>query len=295
MERLGAGRRGGVGARCVAGALVAVALLAPGPARAAERGQRGFAEVRLGLMHFDYEERDVDGAFLDGETGWVPSLTGEAELRGDRIFGRALLRIAGGTVSYDGHAQSTDSTVDGLAVKTDSDASFLQGEVQVGGLVDDARRLAIFGALGARRWSRDILGTTITSRTGAAVRISGLSEVYTWYELQAGIRWTFLERSGTTWDAEARIVRTAGASISVDLTPFGAPTAVDLDLKPRTGWRFGSAYRHELSPNGLLLVVAGWAEGYAFGRSDVNMTYAILEPDSKTVNVGLEVGLGGRF
>jgi hypothetical protein len=275
---------------------VAVALAAAVAAPARADPVKGFGEVRLGLMHFDYAEHDPAGVVLDRENGWVPSLTGEAELHGEKLFGRAMLRLAKGTVAYDGHAQSTDPTVDGLPVQTDSDATFLQGEVQFGGWVDDAKHVALFGAVGARRWDRDILGTTIISRAGVPTPIGGLSEVYTWWELQAGLRWTFLEQAGTTWDADVRVVRTAGASIDVDLTPFvGTPTTASMDLASRTGWRLGSSFRRQLHPNGLFLVASAWAEGYAFGKSDVNPIFGIYEPDSKTTNFGLEVGLGGRF
>jgi hypothetical protein len=273
-------------------AAAAGAILVAVPARAAPAG---FAEIRAGFLRLDYEERDAAGAFLDGETGFVPSLAAEAELRGDRVFGRAALRIARGTVDYDGHTQSaTDPALDGLPIRTQSDASFLQGELQVGGFVDDRRRVALLGALGARRWGRDILGTTVLLPSGASVPVSGLSEVYRWFELQAGVRWTFLSRPGTTWDLDGRLVRTAGAEVSVNLAPFGTASTATLALGSRTGWRVGSALRHDVGA-GLSLAVNGWAERYAFGASAVDPVHGILEPSSETLGIGLEAGLGGRF
>lgn len=288
-----ASRRTGLAALAAA----AVATWAA-PARA-EPGTDGRFEVRAGLLRFDYEERDRN-AFLDGEEGFVPQLTVEGEVRVDRFFGRAMFRLAKGSVDYTGSVQSTDASLDGLPVQATSDATLLQGELQAGGFLDEGRRLALFGAFGARQWTRDIQGTTVTSRTNVPTQISGLSEVYTWYELQAGARWIFLERAGTGWDVDVRLVRTFAANISVDLSPFGGPSSVEMGLGSRTGWRVGSTFRQDLEGT-LFLAATVWAEGYAFGRSDVHTVTAplgaggILEPDSSTVNVALELGIGGRF
>ena len=288
MDDTGARRRAGAGWRVAAAAAVAIAFAAP--ARAAE-SSNGFGEVRLGLMHFDYAEYE-NGMFLDGEKGWIPSVTGELELHRDRLFGRVMLRYASGSVDYNGQTQS------GTPLQTQSDATFLQGEVQVGGFVDPAKRLALFGGLGARRWTRAIQDTA---------QASGYTEVYSWGELQAGLRWTFLQKPGDSWDVDARLVRTFNAGISIDLTKFGIqPGNPSLDLGAETGWRIGSTFRHDLGASRLVLAVSAWAEGYAFGRSEDIQIYdpsappglqnqLLHEPDSKTTNLGLEVGIGGRF
>ena len=297
MAHTGTGRRSvGVVGQGLRAALAAVAVAAwATPARAQDPGPVGRLEVRAGLLRFDYEERDpFTKAFLDGEEGFVPSVTLEGELHFDRLFTRAMFRLAKGSVDYDGHVQSTDATLDGLPVRTTTDTTFLQGELQAGGFLDEGRRLALFVALGARRWNRDIQGTTVRSTANVPTQISGLSEVYSWYELQAGARFTFLALPRTSWDLEARVVRTAGAEISVDLSPFGGPSSVTMGLGSRTGWRAGTTFRQDLNGS-LFLVATLWAEGYAFGKSDVNTTFGILEPDSSTVNAALEVGIGGRF
>lgn len=289
MAQTGTGKRAATVAALAAAALAAWAA----PARAEQ--PRGQLEVRVGLMRFDYEERDpLTNAFLDGEEGFVPALTVEGDLRVERFFGRAMVRLAKGSVDYDGHVQSSSANFDGLPLRTTTDASFLQGELQLGGFVDERERVALFVALGARRWGRDIQGATATGRDGSPAAIAGLTETYTWYELQLGTRWTFLELPSTSWDVEWRLVRTAAAEISIDLSPFGGPSSVTLGLGSRTGWRLGSTVRHDVSGN-LFLAATLWAEGYSFGQSDLNTTYGILEPDSSTVNAGLEVGFGGRF
>ena len=294
MDETGERCRAAAGWRIAAAAGLAIAFAAP-TARAADRWE-GFGEVRLGLMHFDYEEREA-GVFLDGEKGWVPSLTGELELHKNQLFGRLMLRVASGTVDYNGQTQS------GIPLTTRSDATFLQGEVQLGGFVDPARRLALFGGLAARRWTREIKDSTVVVG-GVPQPTYGYTEVYGWGELQAGLRWAFLQGPGRSWDVDARLVRTFNAGISIDLTRFGVqPGNPSLDLGSETGWRVGSTFRHELDRSRLTLVAAVWAEGYAFGKSDPIQVYdpstgstgLLHEPDSKTTNFGLELGLGGKF
>src|SRR5512146_1498205 len=172
-------RRGGRAALALAAAALAASSV---PARAAplppgRDGPDGRFDVRLGLLRFDYEERDpLTNAFLDGEEGFVPSLTLEGELRAERVFGRAMLRLAKGSVDYDGHVQSTNPNFDGLPLRTTTNAGFVQGEVQVGAFLDAPRRVALFAGLGLRRWSRSIQGATATGRDGTRQPISGLDE-----------------------------------------------------------------------------------------------------------------------
>jgi hypothetical protein len=287
-------------ARRRAGAAVEVALavaLALGvPASAAAQPQRGDersvrGELSAGFMHFDYEE-NANGVFLDGETGFVPSVRGALEVRRSVLFMRFSARLAGGDVDYDGHVQG-DPVVDGLPIQSTSDARFLQGEAQVGGFVDHARRVVVFGALGWRRWDRDINGTTVVGRDGLTYAVSGLSETYSWYELQGGIRWTFLATPRTEWDVDARVVRVTSPEISIDLGQ-----ELTLDLEPTVGFRGGASFRYLLAHD-RFLSVAVEAESYAFGRSDLveipGTGIFILEPDSDTQNVSLLVGFGGRF
>jgi hypothetical protein len=274
--------------------LLAAALLAPA---AAQAGPSGRAELRAGLQRFDYSEYRPDGGFLDGEAGFLPALSGALEVRSGGAFLGAAAHVALGSVRYDGHAQSSsDATVDGLAVRSTTDAGFVSGEVQLGAFADAAERVALFVALGARRWTRDIRSSTLVSRTGVSRAVAGLSEIYSWYELQLGARWAFLERGRTSWDAEARFFRTAAPEMSVDLGSLGGQGSARLALGPRTGWRAGSTLRRDLQP-GLFLAVTLYAEGYAFGASDaVSLGGAsIFEPRSETFGSGLEVGLGGRF
>jgi hypothetical protein len=281
-------------------ALLAVLLVAPTSSRAEPDGR---AELRLGLLRFEYAEYGDRGASLDREMGWVPAVSGEVELRGSRLFGRAAARLAQGNVTYHGRTQSlSDPNLDALPVRSKTDVSFVSGELQGGAFLDGARRLALFVAAGARRWTRDIRDAAVTARDGTPASVTGLSEIYAWYELQAGARFTFLALPRTAWDLEGRVVRTAGADISVDLgRPFGVDGTARMGLGASTGWRAATTLRQDLEP-GVFLVVSLFAEGYAFGASHLYVfqdaggtTRAISEPRSETLGGGLEVGIGGRY
>lgn len=287
-------------ARRAATALLAAALLAPGAVRADPEGR---AELRLGLLRFGYAEHGDPGPALDREAGLVPAVSGELELRGSRLFGRAAARLAQGHVTYDGRTQSLgDPALDGLPIRSKTDVTFVSGRLEGGAFVDAGRRLGLFAGAGARRWTRDIRDAALLARDGTPVTVAGLSEIYSWYELEAGVRWTFLSRPRTSWDLEVRGVRTIGPEISVDLARgFGIDETARMRLGARTGWRAGTAFRQDVEP-GVFLVIALFAEGYAFGASGLHVFHdadgvarAISEPRSETLTGGLEVGVGGRY
>lgn len=289
------------GARRPAAVAIALALAVPAAARGDLDGR---GEVRLGVMRLDAAEYGGAGpASLDREAGWVPAVSGELTLRGARWFGRAGARLGFGTVRHRGETRSlADPTLDGLPLRTTSAATFVSGEVEGGGFLDAGRRLAVFAALGARRWTRDVRDATVVARDGTSAAVLGLSEIYSWFELQAGVRFTLLERARLAWDAEARLVRTAGAEVSIDLArAFGVEETARLGLGARTGWRTATTLRHDVA-GATFVAVSLWVEGFAFGASGVHVfqdasgaTQAISEPRSETVLAGLEVGVGGRF
>lgn len=283
---------------------LALGLVVLAPAARAEdaeaAGPRIRGELSAGAYRLDYAEYAPDGTFLDGEEGWMPSLSGALELGGRRGFFRASAQLASWTVGYDGHVQSTDPVlgpqVNGLPVKTTSDALFGLFRLEAGGFVEPTGRLALVGGFAARTWHRDIRSTYVVPRGGGApVPVSGLSEVYTWYELQAGLRWTVVRAGRSELELEGAIFRTMWGTMEVDLG-----TKVALDLGDRTGFRGGGTYRFALGGPVHLLVRAG-AESYHFGQSPVvlldpaNPASGIIEPRSDTTTVSLEAGVGMRF
>lgn len=271
--------------------LVSASLLAAGlaaPARA--DAPRVRVELLAGGMHLDYVERGPTGVFLDGERGWLPALSGTVEVRGARAFLRAAASTSRGGVAYDGRVQSSNAALDGLPARSTSGARFLQGELQLGGWVDRGRALALYAGGGGRRWDRDIHGTTVVSRTGTPVLVSGLSEEYRWLELHAGVRWTLAPTRRTELELDVAAVRTVAPEMSV---AWGG-TEVALELGERTGWRAAVAYRRTLGARTFVSVV-GSAEQYRFGASGVDARTRLLEPASETRSLGLRAGAGARF
>jgi len=253
-----------------------------------ERGGR--AQISLGAQRIDYEERTPRGTFLDGETGGLPTIAAAVEMRRGRAFVRAAARLTRGALDYHGRVLSSDGSVDGLLARSTSDARFLADELQAGAFLDAQHRVLLMGGVGARRWDRNIHSTEVVSRTGVLVPVSGLSEVYSWYELQAGARWTVLARGPSEWELELAVVRTADPRLALDR--FGKE--LRLHLGARTGLRGGMTFRRDL-PSGAFLSIAWHAESYAFDASAVDPTSGVLEPDSTTWTVSLEAGAGVRF
>ena len=284
----GKARRGSHIAHRRARVLAALVLCAVASRGGAQEGRpRGRLEARLGVQYFDYAET-YQGTTLDTEQGFLPALSVEGELRGDIAYGRLALRLGRGTVDYRGLAQASppDPTVDGLTAVSTSDAQLLSAQLEAGAAVDPGRRLQLFLGLGARRWNRDIHDTVVVSRTGVPTPLHGPSEVYSWFLLDVGARYAILETPRDGWDVEASLLRTLAPRIEVG---FQGST-VSLDLGAQFGWRVGSTYRRALRKD-LSFTAGAWAEGYAFGASAVDPTFGILEPDSRTVTVGVDVGV----
>ncbi|HET8541845.1 MAG TPA: hypothetical protein VFL83_18350 [Anaeromyxobacter sp.] len=263
-----------------------------GPPPAAGPARKRLVEVSFAPFHFDYEERQ-GGVFLDGEKGGIlRALAAAYEVDGTHLFGRVSARVGVGTVAYDGHIQSLDPAWNGLAMTTESDAAFLQGEVQMGAFLDAGRRFALSAAVGARRWKREIQSKMVTlPSTGETRLVLGLDETYRWFEVQAGLRAVVVETRAVEATLEARLVLVAYPSMTVTL-----PGVADVKLKlaPQAGWRLGGNGRFAISKRGFVMAGA-WAEAYSFGASTLDPTYGVYEPPSTTRNVGVEVGLGKRF
>ncbi len=277
-------------------AIAALALVvAASPAAAQEEPVRGRAELRAGVVLFDYLET-FEGHSLDREHGVVPALAGDLEGGWGRAFGRLSFRLARGTVDYSGEVQDTQtpgSAIDGVWAHGQSDATLLEAHLQGGALVDPARRLAVFAGAGVRQWQRSIHDTVATGRDGLLYQVSGIDETYGWWELELGARYAILAGPRDAWDVEAALVQTVAPQIQVDYLG----SSVSLDLGARLGWRAGTTFRHQFAPPWFL--VAGlWGEGYRFGASAPKAVpggLQILEPDSRTLRFGLEVGVGATF
>jgi hypothetical protein len=257
-----------------------------GDAQSPEEGLRGRVDLRAGVVSFDYAET-YQGRLLDHEQGFLPAIDAEAEVRWRWAFGRLALRLAGGSLDYGGEAQSSSPAVDGVWYHTTSDATQLEGRVELGGHVDARGRVALFLGVGARSWRRTIHDGMAVGRDGISYLIQGYAETYHWGELEAGARYVLLDRREDVWDVDARLVQTFSPGLDVDF--LGSP--ISLALGARLGWRAATTFRHALAPQAFGVATL-WGEGYGFGASAVDPVHNVLEPDSRTYRFGLEVGVG---
>jgi hypothetical protein len=257
--------------------------LVPAGAGAADRTFEVAASA--GLLHVRYEERGPYGDTLDTEDGWIPSLGVRVRGRAWRLVGELSGRLARGDLAYEGLVPSLGW------VRSTSASRFLEGALRAGVVVDPWGRVALLAGAAARRWDRDIRGTTIASG-GITTPVRGLSEVYAWYELDAAARATLVETPRLAWLAEVRVLRTASPHLTVDWSG----TDVGLSLGSRTGWGGETELQVTLRP-GLFLTAGAAIERLGFGASGLvpaGRTW-INEPDSETWNVRLDLGIGARF
>jgi hypothetical protein len=266
---------------------VAAGLAAAPPAAAAPLRAR--LEVGGGLSRLDYVEVDAAGAFIDGEEGWLPSLSAEAELGRDRWYVAARGGAAFGEVAYEGRVESSSPALDGLPARTTTETALLRAEAAAGVRVGPRRRVALEAGVGWRSWDRDIRATTVVSRTGAVVPVSGLFEEYAWYEVRGGARWTFLATDRAECDLELGLLHTVAPTLALDW--FGQPVA--LELGPRGGWRAGLAARVALGP-GAYATLRAAVEDLGHGASAPDARTGVHEPESTTRTVAVQAGVGFR-
>ncbi|HSN16496.1 MAG TPA: hypothetical protein VLT61_17820 [Anaeromyxobacteraceae bacterium] len=250
----------------------------------------GSVELGAGAVHFDYAEHGRNGAFLDGEEGWVPGLELRSELARGRLFLVASGRLAKGNVTYEGRTQSSAPANDDLPIATTTRADFARVELQGGGWLGAGRRVGLYAGAAARRWRRDIRPTTVVSRAGATIQVSGLEEVYAWGELQAGLRLAAVEHGRLRLELDGRLLQVVLPRLAVDW----AGERVGLRLGALPGWRLGATLRVELA-SPWFAALEGSAEGYRFGASEVDPASGIMEPESATTDVELGARLGARF
>jgi hypothetical protein len=283
--------RSRVGPFPFSGAALALALaLAPAAAGAGAGPWVVRAEAGAGLLRFDYAERYATGAVIDRERGWLPaaslSLGGEA----GRWFVLAAGRVAAGEVGYDGRTQSSNPAYDDLPVTSRSGARLLAADLRGGGWIDGSRRVALTGGVARRRWDRDIHSTTVTPPGGAPIAVSGLHEIYDWWELEAGLKVGLLRADRLDVELEGAWVVSVAPSIAVD---WGGST-VDLALASRHGARAAVAARWTLRA-GTWLTGGLDGEWRRFGASAIDPAAGIYEPDSATFAWGLRIGVAQAY
>jgi hypothetical protein len=149
-------------------------------------------EIYIGrqMVHFDYEERDRNGNYLDGETSNFSDITGfEAALRLDLesiprettvTYMKLLFSYAQGSSDYDGFVSDGSSS---MPYKGTTDVKLYTGELRLAAEKprNDYTMYAFMGG-GYRHWQRNL-----DNRDGY-----GYDEAYKWLYLLIGLgtRWS---------------------------------------------------------------------------------------------------------
>jgi len=234
--------------------------------------------IAPGVMRFDYEETDIDGAFLDGEYGEIPGvkLSIEEEDK-ERQFSLGLaLEYYAGNVDYTGFIQSTNARYDGLPLSTTTDQKILSFSTYIKKSLFKDPYFFVYGNLAYKNWERDIQGKYISGTDNFGdpftnLYVSGLYEVYQWWQITFGIFSRFPISVSSEIAFRAGFLRTIEPQM--DLASF------TFDLQEAWGQEAELSYYYALTQQ-QSIGVSGSIMTWSFGRS--NAIGGFVEPDSKS-------------
>lgn len=229
------------------------------------------------LLHFDYTEFSKSGVVLDKETGWIPGL----QLQLNKPFGeqwRIAFELTGydGSVDYEGNTQTT------------TEATIIRFGARIETPITSQTDL-VFGAT-HHEWQRDIQDSST---------LSGLFEIYRWWEISLGISSQFWAKDTQSWRAEAVLLRTVNPTIHVDISRADLGKT-DLDLGTEWGARLQLSWTGAVNPKwqyGFKVFYEAWD----FGRSGSKTTSGgaislpVVEPRSETRHSGLLLAFSRKY
>ena len=231
-----------------------------------------------GVMYFDYEERDDDGSFIDGETGPVPGVSAEFKyIFPSKIIGALYGGLYIGEVEYDGHADDLAKT----PVTTDTKANYFSlgadARIPLEGL---PTRMNLNVGYLFKRWERDIR-PTFSPAIGA---VAGLYEVYHWQELSMGFEWAPVKQEWQQWNFYAGIFQTYNPNIVINKKAEGNGEpklymGTDTGFKVSAQWMQSKQTKNQM---GFRATYKTWR----FGKSNSELisggTELITEPKSRS-------------
>ena len=248
------------------------------------------AETQLSLspslLHFDYTEFSTSNVVLDRETGWLPgfSLTVKDDINKNLYY---EFEITGhfGNVDYNGGTQS------GLSHTTTTNENLWRTGFRVltpyNNLADNTTNLYI--GIKRHEWQRNIHDKN---------DISGLYEVYKWWEISAGIQSNLWSNKTQKISYGAGLLYIYEPTIFVDLSRIDRGTTT-LNIGENFGGRLQLAW--EINNNQQWTYgLNSYVEFWDFGRSNTRMTTGgipagVTEPRSETRNFGLQATIQYTF
>lgn len=273
---------GAVALTGMAGAAVVLLLQA-----AAARGGEADAGVAIGAgigvaaMHFEFEEFDAQDRRLVKESGWLPGVSANFDVRRRRASLSVDLNYFGGDVDYDGQTSSAvplNSSTDQRMLDASFSAAY-RLPLQI------PPRVLVHAGGAYRHWSRDIQSVG---------RVSGLDETYRWWRAEAGARLRWPSANGS-WLLDARLTRTLDPQVEVDFG--GAFDDVNLDLGERWGWSAAAGWLQPVAAR-LAAHLSLFYQHWELGSSAVETLSSngvpagsVFQPRSESRNYGVTLSL----
>ncbi|WP_456323386.1 hypothetical protein [Hydrogenimonas sp.] len=242
------------------------------------------------MVNFDYEEKDGNGNFLDGETSDFSDISGiEIALRFDTTsaslntmgsYLKLLFFYARGSSKYEGFL--SNQSIDNIHYSGTTDAQIYTGELRVAAeKIRDDHTFSAFAGAGYRHWQRDL-----DNHEGY-----GYEEAYKWPYILIGIgaKWSIdaAWSIGTSFYYQHAIDPKLDASLDGKITlDLGTTEGFHLDI-PLT-WNFSRRF----------FIEGNYAYDY-WNIDESNVAYgssgqAYIEPRSATKNqiISLRIGYG---
>ena len=236
-----------------------------------------------GLLYFDYQEFGTNGASLSHETGIIPGMSLGARQRAFGLEHAIAFTAWHGEVDYHGRTQA------GVPHDTNTDQTIYDIRYRMDWRFRDSGN-GLYGGLGWQNWDRDIQ---------PAHGVSGLSERYRWWSLEAGLHADVYKAGRHTLFMEFGLLATTGGTIKIDLREngYGYPS---LDLGDGTGFTARAGWTRQLSDNASLSMLFDYSR-WEFGRSNsrsisdgINVI-TITEPESRSKHASLRISCRYRL
>jgi hypothetical protein len=239
------------------------------------RAEAGTFELTPSLYYFHYQEFDTGNRLLNEENGVLPGLKlgFNHAVNGGIIQSR--VSYFSGEVDYDGQTQS------GAPHETDTSARLIK--LGLKWISRDTATIPGQFFLGFQYWNWD---RDIQTNNG----VLGLHEVYTWNELELGIKFESEQNQYARYWLDISALYVFNPQVEVSLPS----SKVNLDLGQEPGFRVraGKTWGND---DGLSSSFSLFAEYWEFGRSDAvftddffGQTAFLVEPRSESFHSGME-------
>lgn len=239
-------------------------------------------ELSPSLYHFNYKEFNINDQLLDEENGFLPGFKIALTHKHNDESLSAHISLHKNKVDYIGQTQS------GQPHNTETDTQLINI-----GLTLILKKLKVIPArvvLGIqhRKWDRNILTRN---------NILGLHEIYTWNELNAGLKFELEQNNNTLYWAELSALYT----LNPDMKIYLENTSEILNLGPEPGFRINLGRKWLINKTSSYSINL-FTEYWSFGRSNTIFTNDffgssafITEPRSESFHTGLEFSINYNF